>query len=279
VAAPADEYRAANYRNWQDRVAIHAESRDYDLDGLARDPARLSGVVAHDAPRLGDLSGLDVVHLQCHIGTDTLSLARLGARSVTGYDFSPDALDVARRLFADAGVAGSFAEGDLYDAPAVLGRESFDLVYTGTGALNWLPDIGRWAEVVAAILRPGGRLFLREGHPMLMTIDDERADDLLVVTLPYFEPAQPNRWDTPFTYTDADRPLAATVTYEWNHGLGEIVTAVLDAGLVLDALVEHDELEWKAFHFMVESENGRFVLPAGRERLPMMFTLEAHRAA
>jgi SAM-dependent methyltransferase len=242
----------------------------YRLAELAIDPERLSRVVARDVPYLGDLHGLDVVHVQCHIGTDTISLARLGGR-VTGVDFSPSALAAGRDLAAAAGVGVRFVESELYAIPAVLGRD-FDLVYTGVGAINWLPDIAGWARVVAGLLRAGGRLYIRDAHPMLMALDDERADDLLVVALPYFE-GEPNRWDTPTTYVDK-LPIAETVTYEWNHGLGEIVQAVVDAGLRITALREHAYCEWQALPALVEVDDV-WVLPEGRDRLPLMFTLEA----
>lgn len=188
---PIDEHRRFNFENWEDRVPIHAASQTYDLAGLAADPTRLTRVVARDLERMPDLSGKDVVHLQCHIGTDTLSLARLGAKTVTGYDFSPSALEVARKLANDAGVEIDYVEGELYDAPERLGRDRFDVVYTGTGAINWLPDIKGWARVVAAVLRPGGVLHLHEGRPVLWAMDHERDDDLLVMRFPYFETAEP----------------------------------------------------------------------------------------
>src|SRR4051812_2759866 len=146
---PIDEHRRRNLENWEDRVPIHAASQTYDLAGLAGDPDRLSGVVARDRDRLPDLTGKDVLHLQCHIGTDTLSLARLGAASVTGYDFSPSALQTARRLASDAHESITYVEGEVYDAVDNLGSERFDVVYTGGGALNWLPDIRGWARIVA----------------------------------------------------------------------------------------------------------------------------------
>ena len=265
-----DKYRATNLRNWESRVPVHAGSRDYDLAGLAADPSRLSAVVAFDQPWLGDLTGLDVVHLQCHIGTDTVSLARLGG--LTGVDFSPGALAVARELAIASGVEVRFVESELYSAPAALG-EQFDLVYTGVGALNWLPDIAGWARVVAAVLRPGGRLYIRDGHPMLNTLHDGIDDDVLRVTLPYFE-GHALRWVNEVTYTDGD-PIASPEQYEWNHGLGETVQAVIDAGLRVTALREHTECEWRALPHMVEGPDGKFRLAEMPERLPVMFTLEA----
>ena len=230
-------------------------------------------MVAYDRPWLGDLTGLDAVHLQCHIGTDTLSLARLGAR-VTGVDFSPSALAVARGLARDCGIDANFVDSELYATPNVLGPD-FDLVYTGVGALNWLPDIAGWGRVVASLLRPGGRLYVRDGHPMLYTLMDGIDDDVLRVTLPYFEGPEMH-WVGEYTYTDGP-PVAHPGQYEWNHGLGETVQAVIDAGLTVTALREHRELEWKGLSHLVEGDDGKFRLADDIDRLPMMFTLEAKR--
>jgi SAM-dependent methyltransferase len=279
MPAPLDDARGTNRRAWEEVVPIHAVSKTYDLDRLVRDPSALSGVVAFDAPALGDLTALDVVHLQCHIGTDTVSLARLGGR-VTGLDFSPSALATAADLAARCGVRVDLVEAELYDAPNVLPAHGFDLVYTGVGALCWLPDIGRWAQVVAGLLRPGGRLYLREGHPVMWALDDERGPGEYVLKYPYFERAQPDRMESEQTYTDGDYTLTERVTYEWNHGLGEVVTAVLDAGLVLDRLTEHRECEWRGLDEMAEVGGGRWALPADRaDRVPLMYTLVAHAPA
>lgn len=233
----------------------------------------MSPVVAYDRPWLGDLDGLDIVHLQCHIGTDTLSLARLGGR-VTGVDFSPSALAIARDLAEAGRVEARFIESELYAVPDVLGA-GFDLVYTGVGSLNWLPDIAGWARVVAALLRSGGRLYVRDGHPMMYTLGDGIADDVLRVTLPYFE-GQQLHWFQEATYTDGP-PVASLDMYQWNHGLGEIVQSVIDAGLIVTALREHQECEWQAFPHMVEGDDGKWRLASGTDRLPLMFTLEACR--
>jgi SAM-dependent methyltransferase len=276
-----DPHRQANQHNWNDRVPVHAASTTYDLEGMVDDPDRLSGVVDFDRHAIGDVTGLRLVHLQCHIGSDTLSWARLGA-DVTGYDFSAPALAVARDLAARAGIPAEFVEGELYDAPTKLPNAAFDVVYTGTGALNWLPDVRRWADVVTTLLAPGGRLLIREGHPMLWALDHDRTDDQLVVATPYFETVDPLRWDDPGTYTDnsADVPLDHTTTYEWNHGIGEILTAVLEAGLVIEQFREHRELEWQAWGvFEPAGDTGRYVLPAHlRDRVPLMYTLVARKA-
>ena len=185
-----EDYRTLNKASWDDRAPAHAASPDYSVERFAADPAFISDVVLFDQPLLGDVAGLRGVHLQCHIGTDTISLARLGA-SMTGLDFSPAALTQARDLAGRTGDDARFVEADVYDAVGVLGADAFDLVFTGIGALCWLPSVRRWAGVVAGLLRPGGRLFIREAHPMLDTLSDPREDGLIVVDFTYFERAEP----------------------------------------------------------------------------------------
>ena len=209
---------ALNRANWDDRAELHAASPDYQAEVFVADPSHLSSVVRFDLPRLGDIANLRAVHLQCHIGTDTLSLARLGAR-MSGLDFSPVSLAQARTLAQRCNTAIDYVEASVYDAATALTPASFDLVYTGIGALNWLPRIDDWARSVAALLKPGGRLFLREGHPLMFSLDEERADEL-VIRHPYFEHVAPMVWDDAHTYVQTTRPLSARTTHEWNHGLG-----------------------------------------------------------
>lgn len=275
VGALMDEYTRTNLENWESRVPVHTGAGGYDLQRFVDDPDAISEVVAVDAPWLGDLTGVRAVHLQCHIGTDTVSLARLGAQ-VTGVDFSPSSLAAARELAERAGTPIRLVESSIEEVPQRL-PETFGLVYTGVGALNWLPSVRRWAQVVAGLLAPGGRLYLRDGHPMMYALDDERDDRLLVVEHPYVETEEPQRWEYPFSYTGSGQELAQPVTYEWNHGLGETVQAVLDAGLRLTRLEEHHELDWPFFDWMTRTEEGRYVLPERPERLPLMFTLEARK--
>jgi SAM-dependent methyltransferase len=275
--AVVDDYRQVNRANWDERAPAHAASPDYAVHRFVDDPAHLSEVVRFDLPRLGDVTGLRTVHLQCHIGTDTISLHRLGAR-VTGLDFSGASLAQARALATSTGAAVDFVEADVYDAPTVLPAGEFDLVYTGIGALGWLPDIRRWAGVVSALLRPGGRLFIREGHPMLWAMADPRPDGLLTVEHPYFERPEPMVWDEPGTYVATDVEFTHTVTHEWNHGLGEIVTALLAEGMELTMLVEHDSAPWEALRGMsVRDEHGEWRLADRPWRLPQTYTLQAIR--
>jgi SAM-dependent methyltransferase len=272
---PLDEFRGANLENWEDRVPLHAASHGYGLDRYRTDPDHISTIVEFDRGYVGDVRNSRLLHLQCHIGTDTISWARLGAEA-TGVDFSPGALDVARALSDESGTPARFVQSELYEAPAALPGETFDVVYTGGGALSWLPDIAGWARVVAGFLAPGGLFYIKEGHPVFLALGD-RDDGLLALEYAYFEgPAM--RFEESSTYVDHDRPLTSTVTYEWNHGIGEIVTALLDAGLVIEGLVEHRFGEWPAINGMVEIGEGRWALPeALSDRVPLMYSLWARR--
>lgn len=267
-----------NRANWDERAPLHLASREYAVQSFVDDPDRLSDVVAFDRERLGDLQGLRTVHLQCHIGTDTISLERLGAQ-VTGLDFSPAAIEGARDLAARANSAAVFVEASVDDAVSALGAGHFDLVYTGIGALCWLPDITAWARTVSSLLAPGGRLFIREGHPVLWAIDEEQTGGL-VLGYPYFEQSEPLVWDDASTYVETDESITSSVTHEWNHGIGEILTAVLDAGLTITQFVEHTSVPWEALPGRMHlDDNGEWTLNEHPERLPLTYTLQAVKTA
>ncbi len=269
-----EEYVFVNKANWESRVALHVASSEYGLQSYVDDAAHLSNVVLFDRVRLGDIADKDVVHLQCHIGTDTLSLARLGAR-VTGLDFSPTALNAARKLAADCEQKVRYVESELYGAPAVLGFNRFDVVYTGVGALCWLPDIKRWASVVSSLLRPGGRLFIREAHPMLWALGDARSDGLIAVDYPYFETAGTTFVESK-TYVDHDDAVTSPETLQFNHGLGEIITALLRAGMEISALEEHDSVPYPALEALMQPiGGGEYRLIDRPERVAMSYTLQA----
>jgi SAM-dependent methyltransferase len=270
-----NDWRSINLANWESRVPLHTGPDGYDLAAFD-DPAYLSPVVRYDLPRLGRLDGRDAVHLQCHIGTDTVSLARLGARSVTGLDFSAGALDAGRALARRANADVRFVESDAYDAVGALGAECCDLVYTGVGAICWLPDIRRWADVVAGLLRPGGRLFMREGHPVLWSLSDPRPDGLLVIEYPYFETE-----GTLFVEHDSyagSGAVAAPESVAFNHGLGETFSALVAAGLTVTGFEEHREVSWNPLgEAMIPSPDfeGEFILGHGADRLPLTYTVQA----
>ena len=269
-----DDYLNINRANWDERVGAHVASDNYAVDRLVADRSFLSGVVRFDLPRLGDIRGTKGVHLQCHIGTDTLSLTRLGA-TMTGLDFSGSSLAAACELAQRGGAEIRFVEADVYRALEVLEPGSFDFVYTGIGALCWLPYIARWASIVAGLLRRGGRLFIRDCHPMLFAIDDSFTDRL-VVEYPYFERKEAQEFTDAGTYVETDITFANQATHEWNHGLGQIVTALLGSGLSLLALEEHDSVPWLALPGQMEiDEFGEWRLRDRPWRLAASFTLQA----
>lgn len=296
--ADARSYLDVNRANWDARAEVHMGPDGYSLERIA-DPTWISSIVRFDQPRLGDVNGLDGVHLQCHLGTDTIGLARLGAR-MTGVDLSPESLRHARELATVAGVDIDYVEADVYSAPAALGGHTFDLVYTGIGALCWLPDIARWGQVVADLLRPGGRVFVRDSHPVLASTvavevaadPDERGEQpgivgagghTVALEFPYWTQDQHLAWISEASYTGSGK-VASPEAWEWNHSLSEIVMAVLDAGLRLELLAEHPSLPWVPFPSMMEPaivdgerSDSEWWLADRPERLPASFTMVARK--
>jgi len=266
------DYQRINKANWDSRVQHHEQG--YGLSAFD-DPAHISQVVRFDLPRLGDVAGLRGVHLQCHIGTDTVSLARLGAQ-MTGLDFSGPALDAAARLAAVGGQQIEWVESDVYDAPQHLPNGAFDFVYTGIGALCWLPSVERWAQTVAALLAPGGFLFIREGHPVVWSLCDPRPDQLMVIEFPYFE-QEGTVFVEETSYVEHDGLLAAPTIVSFNHGLAEIFNALWSAGLTVTLFEEHRSLPWNVFNeeAVTVGADGEFRLKAGGERIPLSYTLRA----
>jgi len=265
---------AANRALWAEWTRFHETSAFYDLEGFRKGGIRLR---RYELEELGDVSGLDVLHLQCHIGTDTLSLARLGAR-VTGLDFSPEAVGAARRLAADCGLEARFVCADVTQPPPEL-HGAFDLVYTTRGVLWWLPDLDAWAAAIARCLRPGGHLYLSEGHPVLGTLEQDGVGpgDLLV-RYPYFSRPEPQAFPVDGSYAGHIPDLQQTVEYGWAHGLGEVVTALAGAGLQVEFLHERPTLDWPV-RFLVELDDGTYGLPEGTPgELPLMFSLRARVA-
>ncbi|WP_263089428.1 class I SAM-dependent methyltransferase [Curtobacterium sp. RIT-PI-V] len=276
VSVDWDRARDTNRANWDDRVPIHEGA--YAVDELS-DPAHRSDVVRDDLPVLtpwllnGTLAGLDVCHLQCHIGTDTVSLAREGAR-LTGVDFSPAALASAAGLATRLGLDVTWVETDVLDARAAVTGD-FDVVYTSIGTICWLPDLDRWAAQVAGLLRPGGVFFIRDGHPALYALD-ETADEL-VTRYRYFPDGTAQQWDDAGTYA-GDGTVANTRTFEWPHPLSEIVNALLDAGLRLRRLDEGRTLPWRFSPRMEDTGDGSWAWPdADRDRVPLTYTVVATR--
>jgi 2-polyprenyl-3-methyl-5-hydroxy-6-metoxy-1,4-benzoquinol methylase len=269
--ASEPEWRHLNRAAWDDRVKLHVNSEFYDVDGFV---AGASSLKRFELLEMGAVAGRDLVHLQCHFGLDTLSWARLGA-NVTGLDFSAPAMAAATELAARGGLDANFVTADVYDAADVLGDERFDIVYTGLGALVWLPDVVRWAQVVARLLRPGGFVYLAEMHPFTETL----ADDDLYVAHDYFTIAEGSRWEESGSYVDRKAHTLANTTVQWTHPIGSVVTALIDAGLRLEFLHEHDHTVYERWPFLQRAGDGTWRLPPDTPRIPLLYSLKAHRPA
>jgi len=271
----------ANRTHWNEVVDIHVAS-DGLPTGYAVSKARSGGnrLTDIEEAELGPVDGLDVLHLQCHFGLDTLRLRRLGAR-VTGLDFAPKAIATARSLFAECGEPGTFVEGDVYDAPRLI-PERFDLVFVSWGTICWLPDLYRWAAVVAAMLRPGGRLYFCDSHPTALLFDEggdpeDMAAGRFAIGYPYFHDPKPLKLDTWQDYADPSVTITNAATYEWAHPVSDLVTALIAAGLRLDWLHEHDRIAWQLLPVMQPAEGGLFRMPEGSPRLPLSLSLSARK--
>ncbi|MCP2341613.1 class I SAM-dependent methyltransferase [Actinomadura rupiterrae] len=263
-----DEYLDVNRAMWDERVPVHVASDFYDVAGFRAGTDTLRDF---ETAEVGDVAGRSLAHLQCHFGLDTLSWARRGAK-VAGLDFSAPAIDTARQLADETGLDARFVVADLYAAPEALG-ETYDIVYTGLGALCWLPDIERWAKTVAALLKPGGFLYLAEFHPFADTLDEETGT---VLTYDYFD-RSPQEWNEPGTYTDGGAALGAGRSIEFLHGVGDVVSAVIAAGLRLEFLHEHDHTLWPRYKTL-EKSGTSYRFSEGRPRVPLMYSLRATRA-
>ncbi len=265
-------FGSVNRDYWDGEVDLNLAS--WDIEAFLGDAARLTRIVAADREALGDVQGKSLIHLQCHFGLDTLAWGRLGAK-VTGVDFSPRAIATAIDLARRDGASARFVEADLYETPQAV-PERFDVVYTSGGVLCWLADIRGWAEVVSRLLKPGGVFYIREAHPVLWSLEDERADEQLVIGLPYFEMPEPKHWPGAPAW-DQER-AAARPHYVWQHGLGEIVSSLIEAGLTVQFVKEHRTCLWRALPFMVQDQDGWWRLPDRPERLPLMYSIRALKA-
>ena len=269
-----EEAREANRANWDDRSAIHAAS--YGIEAYVTDRERISEQVRDDLAVLrhhlpdGEVAGLDLLHLQCHIGTDTLSWARCGAR-VTGLDLSSASPDVARRLTTDAGGSVQYVQSDVLSARTAVSGD-FDVVYTSIGAICWVADLAEWGRQIASLLRPGGVFYIQDGHPMLYTLEEEGPEPRVLHR--YFPTGQAQAWDDPGTYL-GDGLVEHPRTYEWPHSLAEIIGSLLAAGLVLERFDEGQTLPWRFSSAMVETDGG-WVWPTA-DRIPCTFTIVARR--
>jgi len=267
-----DDYTRTNLDHWNELVSLHAQSKFYDLQSFKAGNSTLKPI---EVEELGDVAGKSLLHLQCHFGLDTLSWARRGAQ-VTGADFSDQAIALAQSLSQELEIKANFVCSNLYDLPNVLSGE-FDIVYTSYGVLCWLSDLGRWGKIIAHFLKPDGVFYIVEFHPFTHVFDNEdNATDLRVV-YPYFS-REPFRWESDVSYADLSAPIQHRVTYEWFHSLGDILNALIFAGLTIEFLHEFPVCAYRSFPFMEQGADGWWRLKSG-DTIPLMFSLKTTKTS
>lgn len=273
-----EEMMLANQANWDQRTPVHLASAFYGVDG-SREPD--SWFADYEWADLGELDGVDLLHLQCHLGVESIALARRGAR-VVGLDISGESVVQARSVAQRHGVDIEYVQGNVYDALDVLGGRQFDRIYTGKGALCYLPDLPLWADVVARLLRPGGSVYVVEFHPLLYSlgvVPPADGSQELLLRNDFLSGRGPEKRDATYTYTDGPPLADARVAYEWRHEIAGVVNALVGAGLVVERLRESAKLPWPRFSGMVREEDGWFRLPDDAPRIPLLYAVSARQPA
>ncbi|MCB0629899.1 MAG: class I SAM-dependent methyltransferase [Saprospiraceae bacterium] len=263
---PEKNYLEINRRSWNNRTETHLQSDFYDVEGFLGGRSSLNSI---ELELLGDLTGKRVLHLQCHFGQDTISLARLGA-DVTGVDLADKAIAGARELAEKAGVMANFLCCDIYDLPNHLSGK-FDVVFTSYGVIGWLPDLGRWAGVISHFLKPGGQFVFVEFHPVVWMFDE----NFVKIGYNYFKADAIVEAESG-TYADREAPISQE-SVTWNHHLGEVVTSLIQNGLQIRSLQEFDYSPYDCFNGTVEAEPGKFRIKHLGNQIPMVYAIEAKK--
>ncbi|MDD5339108.1 MAG: class I SAM-dependent methyltransferase [Dehalococcoidales bacterium] len=261
-----DKYLKKNKKHWDEVTPVHEKS-GYDVKGFKAGGCTLKPI---EVEEMGNVKGKSLLHLQCHFGLDTLSWARRGAKA-TGVDFSDKAIELAQKLSQETGVKANFICSDIYELPKILNKK-FDIVFTSYGVLCWLKDLNKWAEIINRFLKPGGYFYIAEQHPFANIFNNEPGAKKLEVTVPYFHNPEPLEWAPGNDY--ADPTFASTCgTYEWMHPIGEIVDALIGAGLKIEFLHEFPFVCYKAMPFMIQDKDGNWRLKG--DPLPLTFSIKA----
>ncbi|WP_125761536.1 class I SAM-dependent methyltransferase [Companilactobacillus hulinensis] len=266
-----------NQENWNDRAEVHVKSKFYDVDNLIKNKSEISTVVKHDYDVLKpflpnqSISGLDLLHLQCHIGTDTLSWKRLGSKKTFGLDFSENSLHYARHIAEQAQADITYVKGDARFASSKI-SDKFDVVVTSIGTITWLPDLQDWANSIYELLKDGGTFMIRDDHPILSALNFESMN----ITANYFN-TNVDTYESDESYTDNVGPkITHTKNHNWNHDFQEITSALLNAGLNIEFLGEYPKTEWQALSNLVQTDDG-YVLPKDAPQIPLTFAIVAKK--
>ncbi len=271
-----------NRNNWDDRANVHVDGGYGDLNAFIKDPQSISATVKHDlkvlAPHLPDQSvkGRKLLHLQCHIGTDTLSWWRLGAVQVHGIDFSSNSLKYADEIAERAGADITYIQSDVRYAAQAMPKyhHYFDVIVTSVGTITWLPDLQDWADSIAYLLAPGGVFMIRDDHPFLFTLNN----DGLAITQNYFSGTEIS-YDSDASYTAGSKgKIQHTHNHNWAHDFQEITSVLLKAGLTIESLGEYQTSDWKALSMLTFDPKEEFWrMPEGLPKIPLTFSLIARK--
>lgn len=257
-------YLEINKNSWNNRTAVHLESEFYDVKSFLEGKSSLNSI---ELDLLGNIEGKSVLHLQCHFGQDTISLSRLGAKSV-GVDLSDKAIEAAKDLAEKDNADARFICSDIYELPNHL-DEKFDIVFTSYGTIGWLPDLDRWAKIVSHFLNPGGKFIIVEFHPLVWMFDD----DFQRIEYTYFKSDAIET--TEETYTENADQKDEFIS--WNHGLGEVINSLISNGLEINSVDEYDYSPYNCFNQTEEFEPGKFRIKHLENKIPMVYSLVASK--
>ena len=255
---------------WDERAPLHAESEFYSLDRVIAGEQRLND---YEIEEVGPVKDKNLLHMQCHLGTESVNWARLGA-NVSGLDFSAAVIEQAKDLAKKCGVEIDYRQGDVYEVRDVFKGETFDIVYVNIGSLHWLPDIDAWGKAVSSVVKDGGILYINEIHPFSSILGDGE-DNGMTVAYDYFN-RKPVTWNDPGSYADTD----ATKHDEhviYDRPLSDIMMAIINAGFTIDCISERQGQEYQQFEFQVQGDDGRWYNPAGTGVFPSTFSLRAKK--
>lgn len=261
---PIKDYLQVNKALWDEKTQHHVNSDFYGMDTFLAGKSSLNDI---ELELLGDVKGRSILHLQCHFGQDTLSLARMGA-TTTGADFSTQAIKKARELNEQLGLNSEFICTDIYDLPNKLDKQ-FDIVFTSYGTIGWLPDLHKWASVVSHYVKPGGFFLIVDFHPVMWMF----SNDFSKIQYSYF-----NREAIVETLEGTYADRGADIKMKeigWNHDLSEIMQNLIDAGLNITTFKEVDYSPYNCFHNMVETNKGQYHINGMERKLPMVYAIKA----
>lgn len=259
-----DKAFETNRETWNKKVAIHAASAFYDLEAFKRGTSSLQ---CYELKALGDVHGKSLLHLQCHFGQDTLSWSRKGA-VCTGVDISDDAIQLAEQLTTELELDATFVRGNVLDVSQII-SETFDIVFTSYGVIGWLPDLKPWAKMISERLKPGGFFYMVEFHPIAWMFDYEVSPPVMKYG---YDQAEAIYEEYQGTYADENATLVSK-EYGWNHGLGEVITALSEAGLSIEFLNEHKESPYNVFPDLKQSSSGMYTYE--NALYPLVFEIKA----